>query len=130
MDRAPRRSFSTLTKDAVPVEPGVYALYCDGKRAYVGKADLLRSRVWRSHAGKGASMTGSAMRRNVAEYLGIATSADIKARRYHTTIADAAKVSGWLGQCEIAWLLCATPLEAKELEAALKHEHMPWLTKM
>jgi len=35
------------------------------------------------------SMTGSAMRRNIAERLGIASSADIKARRHEPTVEDA-----------------------------------------
>jgi excinuclease UvrABC nuclease subunit len=62
----------------VPTSPGVYALYRDSERMYVGKAGNLRERVWSNHSGRGIAMTSSAMRRNIAAYLAIATAADIK----------------------------------------------------
>ena len=55
---------ATLTVGDLPVDPGVYALYRDGDRKYVGKADSLRDRVWKNHSGRGQLMTTSAMRRN------------------------------------------------------------------
>jgi hypothetical protein len=48
-------------------------------------------------------MTGSALRRNVAEYLGVATSADIKARRYQPTAREVLVVRAWLDGCENAF---------------------------
>ena len=61
---------ATLTAGDLPVGPGVYALYGDGDRMYIGKADSLRDRVWKNHSGRGQLMTTSAMRRNIAEHLG------------------------------------------------------------
>jgi hypothetical protein len=49
---------------------------------YVGKADALRDRVRKNHSGRGPVTTSSAPRRNIAAHLGIASAADIKARRY------------------------------------------------
>jgi hypothetical protein len=67
---------AALQPDDLPGEsPGVYTLYRDGAPTYVGLAEKqsLRGRFWGSHRSRGVSMTGSALRRNVAEHLGIAT---------------------------------------------------------
>lgn len=120
---------SELQADELPAAPGVYALYRNGARMYVGKAGNLRERVWRNHSGRGVSMTSSAMRRNVAAYLDIATAADIKARRYRPTAEDAAAVRGWLEGCEIAWRERETEPAALALETAMKTEYRPPLTK-
>jgi excinuclease UvrABC nuclease subunit len=129
MDREARRRFEDLSRDVIPTSPGVYALYRDGERTYVGKAKALRDRIWGNHARTGTSMTNSAMRRNVAELLGIATASEIKKREHVVTDADAAAVTSWLGSCEIAWLVCKTAADAIELEAQLKAEFKPPLTK-
>jgi len=113
----------------IPESPGVYALFRDGERLYVGKADCLRDRVWKNHCGRGAVMTGSAMRRNVAERLGIAPAAEIKARRYQPTPEQVRAVGTWLEGCEIAWVQCDTKAVAKASEDALKAEYRPPLTK-
>lgn len=88
MDGMPRVPMGELRKADLPEEPGVYALYRDGRAVYVGLAErqTLQGRIWKNHRGRGVSMTGWAMRRNVAERLGIASSADIKARRYQPTV--------------------------------------------
>src|SRR4051794_11660203 len=106
MDQAERRAVPTLRRADIPPSPGVYALYRDGERMYVGKATSLESRIGGQHGGKGASMTNSALRRNVCERLGIATSADIKARAYRTTEHDASCVTDWLAGCSFAWIKC------------------------
>ena len=129
MDTQPRRSMAELKAADIPESPGVYALYRDGARMYVGKADCLRHRVWRNHSGRGAVMTGSAMRRNVAEHLKVATSADIKARRYQPTAEEVAAVRSWLDGCDIAWLESETTVAAQRLEDDLKNEYKPPLTK-
>jgi hypothetical protein len=90
----------------------------------------LQSRVGGQHGGKGASMTNSALRRNVCQLLGIAAAADVKARRYRTTIADAVGVTAWLSACEFAWLECASPAEALELETAMRVEFRPPLNRL
>src|SRR4051794_23556444 len=106
MDAQPRIAVRTLTKSDVPTAPGVYALYRDGERTYVGKASSLQARVVGQHCARGASMTNSALRRNVCQHVGIAAAVDIKTRRYRTTTADARSVTAWLEMCEFAWIEC------------------------
>jgi hypothetical protein len=74
-------------------------------------------------------MTGSALRRNVAELLGIASARDIKQRLFEPTPEDAARVVAWIDECEITWIACADSVEASNLERALKAEWKPPLTK-
>jgi excinuclease UvrABC nuclease subunit len=130
MDSRPRICMAVLTSDQIPVDPGVYALYERSQRRYVGKARSLRQRVWGNHSGRGVSMTGSALRRNVAQHLKIASAADIKARRYQPTQVDADAIRRWLDKCDIAWIACANEADAVALEGDLKGEHMPPLTKI
>jgi predicted GIY-YIG superfamily endonuclease len=119
-----------LRRDAIPEAPGVYALYRDDVRMYVGKAKGLRDRVWKNHSGRGAVMTNSAMRRNVAEHLGIASANDIYKRLYQPTPDEVQAVRDWLDGCEIAWVERATNEEAKTLETRMKAEFKPPLTKL
>jgi excinuclease UvrABC nuclease subunit len=130
MDRQTRHPVPRLAKEELPTRPGVYALYRDSARMYVGKATSLRSRVAGQHGGKGASMTNSALRRNVCQHLGVASAADIKARRYRTTLDDAKRVSDWLGDCAFAWIECETAAEALALESALRKEFKPPLNRL
>lgn len=102
MDARPRMTISELKKSDIPIHPGAYALYRNAERMHVGKAASLQSRIWNNHCGKGSVMTGSALRRNIAEHLGIAAPADIKSRRYIPTAQDVADVRAWLEQAEIA----------------------------
>lgn len=129
MDRQPRTSMASIAADEIPVSPGVYALYRGRTRMYVGKADSLRNRVWKNHSGRGAVMTGSALRRNIAEHLGISTAADIKARRYQPSPEEVDAVLAWLDGCHIAWITCESTAKARELENQLKAEYRPPLTK-
>jgi predicted GIY-YIG superfamily endonuclease len=129
MDRQPRHSMKHLARDDIPTAPGVYALYRSGERMYVGKADSLRDRVWKNHSGRGAVMTSSALRRNIAAHLGIATAADIKTRRYQPNAREVVRVRTWLDRCEIAWRECESSAAALRLETAMKAEEMPPLTK-
>lgn len=75
-------------------------------------------------------MTGSALRRNIAEHLGIGSAADIKARRTQTTADQAAQVRSWLDGCSIAWIECDNAAVAVALEAELKAVDKPPLTKI
>jgi hypothetical protein len=120
---------ASMAAEEIPLSPGVYALYRGKTRMYVGKADCLRNRIWKNHSGRGAAMTNSAMRRNIAEHLGIATAADIKARRYQPTPEEVSLVRAWLDGCHIAWITCESKAGAKDLEDELKTEHRPPLTK-
>ena len=129
MDRQPRRSLSNLKAAEIPTDPGVYAIYRGDHRIYVGKASNLQNRIWRNHCGRGAVMTGSALRRNVAEHLGIGTAADIKARRYEPDLSEIEAVRRWLEACDVAWLTSGSHADATALEDAMKGEHKPPLTK-
>ena len=131
MHQRPRKAMAALVAADIPDEPGVYALYRKGRPIYVGLAAkrTLRERLWGNHRGRGKSMTGSALRRNVAESLGIASSADIKARRYKPTGSDAARAVAWSDGCEVTWQACGTPEEAVGLEDDMKQEWKPLLTK-
>jgi excinuclease UvrABC nuclease subunit len=129
MHAAPRQGVASVTHAGISPRPGVYALYRDGSAVYVGKAKSLGSRLWTNHFRRGMSMTNSALRRNVAEFVGIAAAADIKKRRYRPTADDARRVSDWIRECEVAWIECDSEEEALALEKALKAEWKPPLTK-
>jgi hypothetical protein len=130
MNAEPRRAFGDLSEGEIPKEPGVYAIYRGGAPQYIGKAKSLRSRLWKNHCRRGASMTNSALRRNVAELLGIASADDIKTGRYRTTAATAQRVSAWLSSCEVTWIACKSEAAAIDLENAMKRERRPPLTKL
>jgi hypothetical protein len=129
MGRSRRRSMSSLRKEDIPLDPGVYALYRAGKPMYVGKAKSLQGRVWKNHSGRGRDMGTSAMRRNVAEHLGIATANAIKEGLYRVSAEEAGRVRAWLDRCEIGWRKCPTEADAVALETAMKAEYLPPLTK-
>lgn len=129
MDSVTRISLRTLSRDDIPTSPGVYALYRNQERIYVGKAKSLRQRAWGNHSGRGVSMTGSALRRNVAAHLQIATASQVKTREYTPSLGDARAVRDWLDDCEIAWLECSSEADAIELERSMKREFIPPLTK-
>ena len=126
--REPSWLVSELVPSAIPTKPGVYTLLRGNKPVYVGKADSLLTRL-SAHRSRGVSMTNSALRRNVAEHLGIASSADIKDRRYVPTTQETLSVTEWIRQGSFKWLVCPTKAEAKSLEDRLKAEWMPPLTK-
>ncbi|MDQ5820231.1 MAG: hypothetical protein M3540_02190 [Actinomycetota bacterium] len=130
MNALERRAVPGLTRAGIPLDAGVYALYRDDAAMYVGKATSLRSRLWDCHLSTGKSMTNSAMRRNVAQFLEIANAADIKTRRYLPTDGDARRVSDWIRECELAWVECENEPSAKDLEDALKREWKPPLTRI
>ena len=129
MDARPRIVVRRLAEADLPVAAGAYAFYRDGVRIYVGKAGSLRARVWGNHCGRGVVLTGSALRRNVAEHLGIASAADIKARRRILTSEEAVRVRAWLDDCQLAWIITSSETAALELEVHLKREHRPPLTQ-
>lgn len=129
LDGQPRLSAQGLRDIDVPTDPGVYAWYRRGRAVYVGKADDLRARVWRNHLGQGRSVGTSAFRRNVAEHLGLGSSADIKARRIKLTSDQLAVLRAWILTCRVGWIVCRSKAEAVSLEARLKAEWIPPLTK-
>ncbi len=74
-------------------------------------------------------MTGSALRRNVAEHLGIASATAIKKREYRPTDEDARRVVEWIDGCDVAWIVCSSSKQANDLECAMKAELRPPLTR-
>ncbi len=130
MNEQPRWRVAELTETGISAKPGVYVLYRESAPVYVGKATVLRSRLWGNHLRRGVSMTNSALRRNVAQHLGIASAADIKGRRYLPTAGDVLRVSDWIRECDLAWMECETEPDAVRLETALKGEFKPPLTKV
>lgn len=129
MDQRSRTTLGDLLQENIPESPGVYAFYRQKEPVYVGKGSSLRQRIWKNHCGRGAVLTGSALRRNIAEHLRIASSADIKARRYQPTPDEVSAVRDWLVSCEVAWIECESEEAAEQLEAKFKAEYMPPLTK-
>jgi hypothetical protein len=91
MHARPRHAVRTLDRALIPKgRPGVYAFYRDGSAVYVGKATDLDDRVWCKHLNQKLTMGDSALRRNVAELLGIATPDEIKKRIYVLTAEEVA----------------------------------------
>jgi GIY-YIG catalytic domain len=129
MSRRKRLSMARLQKADIPTSAGVYAVYRGGKPMYIGKAKCLQERVWKNHSGLGLGMKTSALRRNVAEHLGIAKAADIKAARYRVSPKEATRARDWLDECEITWRECADNAAAEDLEDKMKAEYLPPLTK-
>jgi hypothetical protein len=125
-----RHPARTLTAGNIPAKPGVYIWYRYGRPAYVGKADVLRDRIWKKHLGQSKSVGGSAFRRNVAAHLGFASAADIKAKRVALTADQLAKVRAWILSCQVAWIVCPSEGTAIRMENALKAEWKPPLTKI
>lgn len=119
-----------LTARDIPVKPGVYIWYRYGRPAYVGKADVLRDRIWKNHLGQSRSIGGSAFRRNVAAHLGFASAADIKEKRVALTDDQLARVRAWILSCQVAWIVCPSEAVAIRMEKTLKSEWKPPLTKM
>lgn len=124
-----RLNLVALREDAIPAEPGVYALYNGGQAVYVGKAKSLRRRIWANHCAQGMSMSNSAFRRNVAEHLQIALANAIKTGSYRPTAEDARQVRAWAESCDVAWVVCSSEKAAKDLEDEIKRQWRPPLTK-
>ena len=130
MDARPRRAVPSIAQPDIPSEAGVYAFYRDGKAIYVGKAGSLRIRLWRYQLGHGQSLTGAAFRRNVAEWIGISTAAAIKRRAYQPDDAELAAIRAFIEECEIAWIAQPSDGAATDLEARMKAEWKPPLTRI
>jgi excinuclease UvrABC nuclease subunit len=129
MNWQPRHAAVGLRKPDLPEAPGVYAWYRGGEAFYVGKANSLRDRLGR-HLGRGRVMTGSALRRNVAEHLGISTAALIKSRVYQPDADELSAVRAFIKSCDVAWIAVETPAAALKLETQMKREWTPPLTKL
>jgi hypothetical protein len=129
MDQHPQHPALALRRADVPVGPGVYAWYREGKRMYVGKAMSLVDRAWAAHLGQSRSLGRSAFRRNVAEYLGFGTADGIKKKLVRLTDEERAAVRAWIEGCALAWIDCGSVEAAEDLERRMKQEFLPPLTK-
>jgi len=129
MNEQPRREAGRLQCEDIPCGPGVYAWYGDGEPIYVGKSVDLQDRIWRRHLRKSRSLKTSALRRNVAEDLGIGSAGDIKAGRCHPSAEQVYQVNARIRACTIAWITCESQEAAESLEKRMKEEWLPPLTK-
>lgn len=129
MAAQPRHSAPSITREQIPLEPGVYSVWRNGEAIYVGKATSLRQRVGKSHLRRSRGMRNSAFRRNVAEHLGIASAHDIYLAHHRISDEELALVQAFIDSCELAWITCPTPEAAVKLEDQIKLEWMPPLTK-
>jgi hypothetical protein len=111
--------------DFLPDTPGVYAFYRSNVRAYVGATGNLLRRVDKEHLGRSVAMANSALRRNLAEMLGVGDAAAIRERRVRPSTSDVDRVAAWLDKCEIGWQECETEGDALALVAELRREHLP-----
>ena len=129
MDRLELHPVDGLERAKTSTSPGVYAFYRFGGRTYIGKAGCLEDRLWNCHLRTTPSMTNSAFRRNVAEHLAIASAQAIKTRQYLPSSDDVARINAFIRSMELACIECATEPEAHALEARMKREYLPFLTK-
>lgn len=120
-----------LARAQVPDEPGMYLWRHDGQTVYVGMASSLRGRAWSKHLGRGLSLAGSSLRRNVCELLfGIPPNITGRPTRQKVTTEQAAAIRDWLLACELSWLSCATVLEADQLERRRRAAYLPELNRV
>ncbi len=127
---APTIPVRELARAQVPDEPGVYLWRHEGQVVYVGMATSLRGRAWSKHLGRGLSLAGSSLRRNVCELLfGIPPSVTSNPNRQKVTAEQAAAIHDWLRSCDLSWLECSTVDEADQLERRLRREYMPPLNR-
>lgn len=127
---AERRPVASLSRGDIPDSPGVYVWFRDGEPVYVGEAKgSLRQRL-SAHLSKSADLSRSTLRRSVAlAELGIPRSA-AATRPTVITAEQAAVVTTWLSECEVAWLVCDDGADAHQLEAELRSQHLPPLNRM
>lgn len=133
MNSVARHPALMIGRDTIPSLPGVYAWYRGGVPVYVGKAtgrQGLRQRVWRNHLARGrGAIAGSAFRRNIAETLGFGSAKAIKQNPALLSDEQVREINTWVAGCELAWHPVGTTAAALALEAALKSERLPSLTK-
>ncbi len=127
----PTRRVSDLLRRDVPEQPGVYLWRQGGQVQYVGKATSLQSRLWGSHLGRGVTLSGSSLRRNVCELLfGIAPAVTARPDPRPVTRDQADAIAGWLRACELSWWECDTSAAAAEVEGRLRLAWLPPLNRI
>ncbi len=127
---APTVPARALVGQDLPAVPGVYLWRHAGQPVYVGMATSLRGRAWSKHLGRGLSLAGSSLRRNVCELLfGIPPSVTSNPNRQKVTAEQAAAIHEWLRSCDLSWQQCSTVDDADQLERRLRREYMPPLNR-
>lgn len=127
---APAVSARALVAQDLPLEPGIYLWRHEGQPVYVGMATSLRGRAWSKHLGRGLSLAGSSLRRNVCELLfGIPPSVTSNPNRQKVTAEQATAIHDWLRSCDLSWQTCETVEDAGQLERRLRRECMPPLNR-
>lgn len=127
---APTIPVRELARAQVPDEPGVYLWRHDGHAVYVGMATSLRGRAWGKHLGRGLSLAGSSLRRNVRALLfGIPPNVTSNPNREKVTADQAAAIHEWLRSCDLSWQTYATVDDADQVERLLRREYMPPLNR-
>ena len=128
---APTIPVRELARAQVPDEPGVYLWRHQGQAVYVGMATRLRGRTLSKHLGAGVSLSGSSLRRNVCELLfGIPPNITGRPVKQKVTTEQAAAIRDWLLACELSWQVCATVLDAGQLERHLRVTFLPPLNRV
>lgn len=128
---APTIPVRELARAQVPDEPGVYLWRHQGQAVYVGMATSLRGRTWSRHLGAGVSLSGSSLRRNVCELLfDIPPNITGRPTKQKVTTEQAAAIRDWLLACELSWQVCATVLDAGQLERHLRVTFLPPLNRV
>lgn len=127
---AERRAAASLRRGDIPDLPGVYIWFRGGDPVYVGEAKTsLRQRLG-AHLSKSPDLSRSTLRRSVAlAELGIPRSM-ASVRPTVITAEQAAAVTTWLGECEVAWLVCDGGDHAHQLETSLRAERLPPLNRV
>lgn len=74
-------------------------------------------------------MRTSALRRNVAEYLGYGSAQAIYAGSISLGDPELDAVTTWIEGCDIAWQECEGKKAARDLERKLREQYLPKLNK-
>jgi hypothetical protein len=130
LDRHNRvRASEPFGLDVLPDEPGVYAFYRGGARQYVGATKSLSRRIRDEHMSQSPSIGNSALRRNLAQLLGIANAAAMRQAGARLGQSDVVRLAHWLRDCEIGWQEAQTEQDASSLARQLKREYLPPLNR-
>jgi hypothetical protein len=131
MDRRDRYRLDGMALEAfIPAAPAAYAVYRNGERMYVGETGNLHSRVIKYHLGRSpSSIMNSALRRNLAQHLGIAAADDIRAARRGLNESERERMRAWLLECEIAWTEHGDKASARAHQRELLTEFVPPLNR-
>lgn len=131
MNAQRRLNRSDIDREGIPTGPGVYVWYREDATIHVGSAadaDGLRGPILK-HLSTGPDLSRSTLRRYVCEHLGIASARSTRRPPTLLSAAEIGEINAWLENSTVAWIECDSNQLAKRLEADLKEEWLPLLTK-